>query len=280
MSPQEAAGNALALSKFTPNAQLSQAITAAQAGSPPALDSRFFNYTVWDSLPNILANLAGINALAQSGQLAKLRFTEAAPDIAVTAAQLGQLVYPLTFAFEIIRTITLTDTGTPAVTINADVLSNVNVRNLLNQVPNTFRLNVSGWVSTSVAASILGENNAVLGSLTGLKVMDTASNIVGNLASLETLARSGRLARINFLDGGVPNLNLSVSQISSSGDALGLIFHTSHQRRAGIGNIRYVHRRRRDIRATRDLGGDGGIGHARRHHPDRSRDTHFAPECE
>jgi hypothetical protein len=46
LTPQELTNDALAFAKFSPNIELSQIITAADAAAPPALDPRFLNYTV------------------------------------------------------------------------------------------------------------------------------------------------------------------------------------------------------------------------------------------
>jgi hypothetical protein len=204
--------------------ELSQIITAAQAAAPPPLDPGFFNYTVQDSLANIMANIGAIDGLGRTGQLGKLRFIEASPDITLTAAQLGQDAFALSFAFEISPSITLTDPGTPTVTIGGDMLNIFNVRNnVLSHVTGTYTLAVSGVIDSFVASSIVSENNKVLASLTPVRVSDFGSNISTNLNALQALAAAGKLAAIDLVGGGVPVLNISPATATADAAALAKI---------------------------------------------------------
>jgi T5SS/PEP-CTERM-associated repeat protein len=223
ITPAQATADAQALALFSPNFQLSQIISASQAASPPALDPRFLTYTVQDSLPNVLANLSAVDELARTGLMPKLQLTEPAPDLAFSAAQLGQAIYLLSLNYESFRTITLTDPGTPTVTIGGDVLSGGSVQALLNQIPSSYHISVTGRISSFTAATIVSNNNNVLADITQVRVADFSGNIVANLASLETLAGSGKLAGIDLLDGGVPLLNLSAATISADAAALAKI---------------------------------------------------------
>ena len=222
LTPQQLANDALALSKFSPNFQMSQIITAAQAAAP-VLAAGFFNFTVQDSFANIMANIAAIDLLAHNGQLAKVRFNEPAPDIAITAAQLGQAALVLSYAFEASLSITLTDAGTPTVTIAADILGNGNVRNsILNRVTTNYHLAVTGAVWAGTVTTIVQENNKVLASLTSLRVFDSGSDVTANLGALQTLAVAGSLTAID-LNGGVQTLAISPTTAAANSQALSKI---------------------------------------------------------
>jgi hypothetical protein len=224
LTPAQATNDALALSLFSANTQLSQIITAAQAGAPPPLDARFFNFTVQDSLANVLANISAIDAVARSGQMTKLRITETAPDIRITAAQLVQDAYALSFAYEESMTITLTDGGTPTVTISGDLLNSSNIRNnILNHITGPFNLVVTGVIDAFVATSIVSENNKVLASLTSVRVADFSTNIASNMAALQTLAAGNQLTAIDVVGGGVPTLGLSSATATADAQALAKI---------------------------------------------------------
>jgi hypothetical protein len=208
LTPQQRVNDAQALAKFSPNFQFSQIITAAEANAP-VLAPGFFNFTVQDSVANVMANIVAIDRLAHNGQMAKLRFTEVAPDIAITAAQLGQAAFALNFAYEPNLIITLTDPGIPTVTVAGDVLAFFNVRNLvLNRVTTNYHLVVTGAVW------------AVVNSLTSIRVSDSVGDIVLNLGSLQTLAVAGSLTAINITNGGVQTLPISLATAAANSLAL------------------------------------------------------------
>ena len=223
LTPAEKAANAQALAKFTPNIQYSQIISAADAAAPPALQTGFLSYTVQDSVANFIANLTAIDSLARGGQLARLRFTDPAADVALSAAQMGQALLALSFVTEATPTLTLTDGGTPTLTIAADVLSIGAVRTMLNQITGPFTLAVTGSISASTAASIVSENSKVLANLTALRVADYATAVKSNIASLLTLAALGKLTAVDLLGGGVPALALTSVAIAANAGVLAKI---------------------------------------------------------
>ena len=220
LSPAEKAANAQALAKFTPNIHYSQIIGAADAALPPVLQIGFLSYTVQDSFANFTANLAAIDSLARGGRLARIRFTEPAADVALSAAQMSQAVFALTFVTEFTPALTLTDGGTPTLTIAADLLSVGAVRTMLNQITSPFALAVTGSISASTAASIVLENNKVLANLTTLRVADFTAAVKSNIASLLTLADAGKLTAIDLLGGGVPALALTSVAIAANAGVL------------------------------------------------------------
>ncbi|MCC6719083.1 MAG: hypothetical protein IT555_14470 [Acetobacteraceae bacterium] len=223
LTPAQLTASAQAVALFSPNVQLSQIITATQAASP-TLDSRFFNFTVQDSVANILANIPAIDALMRAGQLAKLRFTEATPNLQLTAAQLGQAALVLGQAYEDAQSIQLTDLGTPTITIAAAVLANSNVRsNVLNLIAGPFKLVVTGAISAGTAATIVSENNRVLASLDvgGVRIADSGANIGTNIAALTTMG--AKVAAIDLLNTGVASLGISIGTATANAATLARI---------------------------------------------------------
>ena len=223
LTPQQLTDYALALSKFSPNIQLSQTITAAQVGSA-TLDPRFFSFTVEDSFANIMVHIGAIDGLMRAAQLGKVRFTEYSPDITLTAEQLSQAALVLAQAFEADRSITLTDAGTPTLTMAGSDMAFSGVRSsVLTHITGNFNLAVSGFVSSFTAANIVRENTAVLTRLNGLTVVDFASNVATNIVQLQALATAGKLSGIHLIGGGIQSLNLSAEAAAANAAAIALV---------------------------------------------------------
>ena len=226
LTPAQLTASAAAVALLSPNVQLSQVITAAQAASSPVLDVRFFNFTVEDSVANVLANITAIDALMRAGQLGKLRFAEGTANLTMTAAQFSQAALVLSQILEDLQGIVLSDAGTPTVTIAADVLSFFAVRaNALNFITGPFALAVTGSVSAGMAAAILSENTRVLANLGAgsLRIADFASNVVSNISALNTLAGQGKLVAIDLINTGVPGLGISNGVATANSAVLALI---------------------------------------------------------
>jgi hypothetical protein len=217
--------NPLAIAKLTPNFQFSQIITAAQAAGTPSLDPRFAIFAVQDSRANILANITAIDALFRTGRANFVIVPDGAPDFVMTAAQFGQAALTLSYYGDRNRTITLTDGGTPTVTISADLLALAILRNgALLSVTTPYHLAITGAISASLAAKIVSENTVVLSRLTGLTVSDTASAIAANIGALNTLVALGAIASIT-LDptAGIPQLGLTSGQQTTNASVLAKI---------------------------------------------------------
>lgn len=192
LTPATATADASVLSLLSPNFQLQQIITAAQAASPPALDSHFFKYAVFDTPANLIANATAVGALFASGQANYLAMPNTAADFVMNAATFAQLAIAIAFYGDETPVITLTDGGTPTVTLSADVLALGPVRsNVLVYVNGAYHLAVSGPISAALVTTIVNENTVVRSSLTGVVVYDTAANITANIASLNNLVTLG-----------------------------------------------------------------------------------------
>ncbi len=223
LTPAQYTADALAISKFDAGIPFAQAITAAQAANPPALDPRFVIYGVQDSAANILANIAALNTLARAGKLATVVPTDDVPYWTMTAAQFSLAVLPLSALVAVDNlVVTLTDPGIPTVTLPAEVFSlGVVQGNGLLYVANTYHLVITGTVSAATAANI-ANTSALKNVVTSVSVFDSASNIAGNIAALQTLATSGVLGSIQ-VSSGVAKLNLGAGAATTYAAALAKI---------------------------------------------------------
>ncbi|HWF00971.1 MAG TPA: NF038122 family metalloprotease [Caulobacteraceae bacterium] len=152
---------------------------------------------VLDSAANVLADVAPLEVLAAAGHLASITLTDAgAPTITVTAAQL---------------------------TADAPVLA---------AIASPFSLIVTGTLPASTAASLPAALTARLAS--GLSVLDSSTNVVANLAGLQSLAAAGRLASI-ALTNPAATLTLTAAQLSADAGALGAITSAYSLSITGVG---------------------------------------------
>jgi len=109
--------------------------------------------------------------------------------------------------------ITLTDGGTPMLTITAAQLTND--AGALAKISSAYNLSVSG-VTTSNLASVLAT-----GHVQSVAVSDTARNVA---AALDTLQNNvAEISGISLLDGGTPTLAITTTQLASDAGVLGLI---------------------------------------------------------
>lgn len=223
LTPEQLTSGAEAAARLSANVQLSQLITAAGA-TGASLDPRFASFTIQDSLAGILANLAAVDALMHTGRVAALRLTDATPTLLLSAADLGAVAQVLSQASGATWPIALTDADIPTVTIAADLLADAVVRaRVLANIAGSFRLEVTGAISAATAAALVAENNAVLASLSTVRIADFAAGIVANLANLKPLAGARKIVAIDLLDGGVPALGITLTTALNNGDVLGLI---------------------------------------------------------
>jgi hypothetical protein len=72
-----------------------------------------------------------------------------------------------------------------------------------------------------VAAALTAAQNGQLGQ--SVAISDSASNVTGNLAALQTLASSGEVGAISFTDVTTPAISLSGTQLASDSDAVAAI---------------------------------------------------------
>ena len=199
---------------FSTPVELSEIITAAQAGAPPSLASGFVNYTVYDSVANTLTNLPQIEALAKAGMLGRLNFTEPGPRIVTSAANIMSGAdawgtqdynpYP----------VTLTDPGTPIITL-ASYQLNYNMRNdLLNSIAGPWALKISGLADAGTMAAVAEEHNGVLSHLSGpVTVSGYSYQIQPYIDQLAYLASLGKISAVQLIDSGTPRLTITHAQL-------------------------------------------------------------------
>jgi hypothetical protein len=140
-------------------------VTAAQAIANYQSNPSIGPQLVIDSAANVAANLDGLEVLASASDIVS---------------------------------ITLTNTGTPNLTITATQLANDTLA--LEEIVTPFKIAATGTIGAAAAAGIPSTLAADLTS--GLVVEDTAANVTANLSSLNQLAISNELASVIVTDGG------------------------------------------------------------------------------
>jgi PII-like signaling protein len=179
--------------------------------------------TITDSAP-VGVDVAQITSDAQalsllSNQLGggySLAVSDTAADIAGDLSALNSNSH--------IASITLTDNGTPALTITESQLSDTTA---LGDISNaTWDIAVTGVLAadaSGIAALVAGANAHAV--LTSISVSDSAANVAASLDSLNGLAH---LATITLTDSGTPTLTLTEAQLTGDTAALDLITNASY----------------------------------------------------
>ncbi len=200
---------------------LSQLILAADLPNP-VLDARFTNFTVQDSVANILANLPQIQALAAAGQLGRLTYTDAAPRLVIGAATI--MAGADAFGAQDFNPypVVLTDAGTPVITL-ASYQLNYNMRNdTLDPIAGPWTLHIAGLADPGTLAAIAEEQNGVLAHLSGpVNVAAYSYDVSRYIDQLEYLAEHGDLTTVKLIDGGTPVLSVTAAQAAGDTALLG-----------------------------------------------------------
>ena len=205
-------------------AKLSQIIAVADIAQA-TLAEGFSSFTVADTAANVLGGLAQVQALAASGRLGRLRFTDTAPELVVSSASIVAALDSWAAQDERPHPITLAGDN-PVLTIPAAMLGDATFRaNILEAVTNpSWRLAVTGRLSAADAAAIVADDGTTLAHVTGgLTVAATGSEIRENLNYLAILARRGLLGAIDMLDAGLRPLELGAAPTGDAAAALALI---------------------------------------------------------
>jgi hypothetical protein len=151
-------------------------VTAAQAIANYQSNPNIGPQTLIDSAENVAANLDGLEALA------------AANDIV---------------------SISLTDSGTPTLTIAATQLANDALA--LEEIVTPFKITATGTIGAAAAAGIPSTLAADLTN--GAVIADTAANGTANIQALNQLAISNELAAVVVIDGGFTAIANSLPEI-------------------------------------------------------------------
>jgi hypothetical protein len=217
LTASQADANAAALALVNTPHTLVQLVDAAAVMPSPG----FGSLAVHDTAAAVLANLAGLQALANAGVLASITLTDGAA-LNLTAASLQANAAALS-RIDASR-LTLTDVGTPSLTFDAGALNGPALRAaVLERVTSVFSLTVQGVTDSGLAAA-LASSAKLLGSLAApLMVMDTAAAVVANLAALQQLAAAGRLGSVRLTDVTMPSLALSPADLATYAAALAQI---------------------------------------------------------
>lgn len=123
-----------------------------------------------------------------------------------TAANVASNIDALESAASKLATFSLTDSGTPSMTISYTQL--INDATALGKISGTFDITVSGTLAANAATA------ATKAHVTSILVSDTAAHVTTSLSALETLATAGTLTSVSFTDSGTPTLTLTYTQFS------------------------------------------------------------------
>ncbi len=157
-------------------------LSVADATSlPDPLLSHVSSFSVLSKAADIVTNLGALQALAGTGKLTALHFS---------------------------------DSGTPHLTLTSDQL--VSAGTLLQLLDGAYQLTVSG----SAAAIAAGIGNLPATPHTDFVVRDSAANVLSQLDALQALAAAGKLGSIALTDSSTPTLLLTPAQLSSDAAAL------------------------------------------------------------
>ncbi|MCP3385976.1 hypothetical protein NLM31_36870 [Bradyrhizobium sp. CCGUVB4N] len=193
-------------------------------------------FAISDTASNIVANLATLEGFAAGDQLTAIALTDSSvPSISLTAGQVVanlDAIDAISSAYSLsvsdtaanvtanlsvlealaangdLASITLTDSGTPTLSLTATQFSSDSTA--LGTIGSAYNLFVSG-VSAENAEFVASDAN-----VSGITVSDTAENVQANIAVLETLVGAGELTSIALTDTGVPSMTLTAAEATSS----------------------------------------------------------------
>jgi hypothetical protein len=183
-----------------------------------AAETGVSSVAVSDTSANVLASLGSLETLAVAGQLSAIAFTDTgtpalAFDAADAAANIDALAV-LTGPF----TLSVTDSAAN-VTANIDALGELAALGDLTSIT----LTDSGTPVLTLSATQVGDDAAALAVITGsyqVAVSDLGANVAANLDALQALATAGTLAGITLTDTTAPTLSLTETQLTSDAGAL------------------------------------------------------------
>jgi hypothetical protein len=174
-----------ALAKISGNYSLTVTGVLAANASTVAANAHVTALFVSDSAAHITQNLAQLEALAGGA-----RFAPAG-------------LHP---SSDVLAGITLTDTGTPTISLSEDDLSGA--EGVLGLITSPFILGVTGVLA--VDAKPLSGNPLV----DIVSVLDVSSSIVSNLSGLESVAKSGKLGTVTATDTALATFDYSDAAFS------------------------------------------------------------------
>ena len=201
-----------------------QLITVADLPTP-VLASGFDVFTIKDTVANVLGALPQIQALAAANKLSGIFYTDPAPRLTVSAAEimsgadaLGSSQYLDGYP------VLLTDPGTPVITLPSYQLTYTMRNVILDGIVGPWSLQIAGRASAGTMAVIAAENNGVLAHLNGgVNVSGFSFEIEPYLDELQFLLNAGKLGSITVIDGGTPTITVTPEQNTELTGVLGLI---------------------------------------------------------
>ncbi len=196
-----AAGGRLGSIALTDSATPTLSITAAQlAADAPVLRDIFGAYNL------SLSGAAGVAGVLTQPQLLSVAVSDSAANISANLDGLQAVA-----AAGKLGAVTLTDGGTPTVTLSASQFTADAAA--LAQISGNYHVTVTG-IAVANAAGTLAQ-----GGVTAVGVTDSAANVQAALDALQGLATAGSLASITLSDAGTPTLNASAVQVTQDAGA-------------------------------------------------------------
>lgn len=179
LNQTQSAADSQAIAELTGNYWLSlQGVSAASATSSASL-SHVRSVSVLDSAANVAAHLDSLEALAASSEL---------------------------------TSITLTDSGTPTLTISESQFNNDALA--LQKISSSYKV-----ATNSVSVAQFHTLNAT-GQVTAASISDSAANVAAGLDELQAGVAAGEITSIAVTDAGTPNLAISYTQMTADAQAL------------------------------------------------------------
>lgn len=233
--------------------------TAANAARAASRIGTAFDMKVVDTAANVQANLTGLQALAASGKLDTLTFTDANPALSLKASQFSAIstLKPKLAA----AAINITDTAANVAKTNVAGASSITIKDsavnifknfdalrtlaatgpatsiqLTDKAP-AMTLTAAQYVgSTDLRAKLTGVSYTIQDTadaiasnaqtLAGLKISitDTSARVQANLGTLQTFAEAGKLTTLKLTDASKATLSMTAQQALRMGALSGATF--------------------------------------------------------
>jgi hypothetical protein len=195
---------------ITPTLSLTSAQLAADSVVLNKIGSAY-NLTV--------SGVQAANAASVAGQVHVTSIT-----VSDTAANVLANIAALQALGSHLASITLTDSTTPTLSLNAAQLAADSA--VLSKIGSAYNLTVSGVLAAN-ASPVAGEVH-----VTSITVLDTAANVLANIAVLQALG--SHVTSITLSDSTTPTLSLTANQLAAYSAALGKISGTYNLTVSGV----------------------------------------------
>jgi hypothetical protein len=194
-------------------------VTAANAATVAA-GTDVISVGVSDTAANVTSNIAALETLAASGELASIAFTDGGtPALSFSAADAAADIDAIS-VFTGSFTFAVSDTA-------ANVSTNIDALGELAGIGGlSITLTDGGTPSLALSATQAAADAAAIAVITGsytVAITDTAADVASVIDALQALATAGTLASITLTDSGTPTLSITQTQLGSDTGALAAV---------------------------------------------------------